>query len=94
MFENASDSYRHYIAIALEEKERGAQAKGYAGLGMAYQRLGQFDEAMELYQKSLDIFKNEVGCDRLSEALAYEKLAKCSLEMGRIDEGIMFTQKK
>ena len=56
--------------------------------------MGRLDEAIQLHHKYLDVMFSELGCDMVLEADAYEKLARCYLQMKQFDQFLVFTPKK
>ena len=50
-------------------------AKSYNNIGLVYDRQGKYEEALEYYQKSLDIKIRVVGGDHPDVATSYQNLA-------------------
>lgn len=61
------------LKTACENDDRGDEAKWLSGLGWAYHRLEEYQQAIEYYQQSLEI-KREIG-DRGDEANLLNSLA-------------------
>ena len=50
-------------------------AKSYLGLGIVYKRQGQYERALEYYQKALEIDIKVSGQDHPDVATSYQNLA-------------------
>ena len=50
-------------------------AKSYGGIGNVYNSQGQYERALEYYQKSLEIRIRVFGSDHPDVAVSYENLA-------------------
>jgi tetratricopeptide (TPR) repeat protein len=63
-------------------------AASYNGLGNVYDSLGQYEEALEYYQKSLDIKIRVVGGDQLDVAASYNNVAIIYEAQGKREEAL------
>jgi tetratricopeptide (TPR) repeat protein len=57
-------------------------------IGVVYQSLGRYDEAMEYYKKALDIFFECLGESHASVAYLYGSIGSVCQTLGRYDEAL------
>merc|ERR1712166_1213966 len=82
------------LVDALQCQRRGDRAgegMAYCNLGIAYQRLGQFERAVEFHSKDLAIAL-EVG-DRAGEGVTYGNLSTAYKALGQLERAAEFRGK-
>ncbi len=80
------DYYQQSLAIKREIGDRKGEATSLINLGMAYDSLGQYPQAIDYYQQSLAIFQ-EIGA-RNGEAASLFNLGNTLAKLGRKSEAI------
>jgi hypothetical protein len=78
--------YEQYLAIARETGDRRGEALGSWNLGLAYQKIGKLNEAVEAMQIWVD-FEHEIRHpDAEKDAATVEELRQRLRDQGETDE--------
>ena len=80
------EQHKNELSIAQKEGDKVKEAKAYCSLGVAYSNLGDFDVALNFFQKDLAIAK-EIG-DRSREAMVYFNLGDVNDSLENLEEAI------
>ncbi|MCL2532461.1 MAG: tetratricopeptide repeat protein [Oscillospiraceae bacterium] len=93
-YEAAIGCYKEAWAIFLKEPEKNqAHIAGMLNnIAVVYKDQGNFDEALEYYQKALSIFET-LGKNRLVTAMTYNNTAVVYENQGKLDEALDYYKK-
>ena len=68
-------------------------AKSYLGIGNVYDSQGQYERALEYYQKALEIDIKVSGQDHLDVAKSYNNIGLVYNTQGKYEEALEYYQK-
>ena len=67
-------------------------AASYNNIGLVYDRQGKYEEALEYYQKSLDIKIRVVGGDHPNVATSYNNIGNVYNRQGQYERALEYYQ--
>ena len=86
--------YTKTLAFEIEEKaDSGDVAQAYDNVAEVLEKQGKFDEALDLYQKSLVITVKEWGADTLQTAVSYRNIADIMCTKDNYDDAREYYEK-
>lgn len=88
------NSLKYYFEYAFSAQKRHNAKKlisAYVGIGWVYQLFGEYDKALDFYNKAVALSRE--SRDKLNEALALRKLAVWHIDKGNYDKALELLMK-
>jgi class 3 adenylate cyclase/tetratricopeptide (TPR) repeat protein len=95
--ENSIEVGRRALAIAESSDDVGSRASARFYLGAGFQRLGQFEQTIELYETSIESLKGDLlyetfGTHTVTSVMTILFYSECLNEKGRYSESIKYAE--